>query len=254
MKCSDVLNIIESFANSSLKEEWDNVGLLVGSGNEEITKILVALDLTDAVIDEATREKAQLIVTHHPIMLSPLKKIGDSGDGAKVTKLIKNGICHIAAHTNLDNASGGVNDALAKAIGLSNIRSFDGAMGRIGTIEPMPFIDFVKTVSEELSSPHLKYVGHETDVVTSVGVCGGSGGDFTEAFKEEGADVFVTADVKYHISQYAAENNIKIIDAGHFETESCIVDVLLNLLSEKLGGAVEVLKSSVHKKSFWSYL
>ena len=119
VKCRDIMWLMEDLAPSSYAEEWDNPGLNVGDAEAEVKKILVALDATEAVIDEAIEKGADMIVTHHPLLFHPVKKINyDRPDGRKIIKLIKNGINMFAAHTNLDSAKGGTNDTLARLIGL----------------------------------------------------------------------------------------------------------------------------------------
>ena len=123
VKCRDIMWLMEDLAPAKLAEEWDNPGLNVGNPDAEVKKILVALDATEAVIDEAVEKGADMIVTHHPLLFHPVKKINyDKPDGRKIIKLIRNNINVFASHTNLDTANGGTNDHLADIIGLKDVK------------------------------------------------------------------------------------------------------------------------------------
>ena len=125
VKCSDIINIMEEYANSNLAEDWDNVGLMVGDENKTISKILVALDIEDKIIDEAIEKNCDMIITHHPFIFKGIKSIKASDTiGARIIKLIKNNICVFSAHTNLDIAKNGTNDTLANLLNLEKISNF----------------------------------------------------------------------------------------------------------------------------------
>ena len=234
---ADILTYIESLAPRSMKMDWDNVGLLCGRRNQAVTKILVALDPFRNVIDEAVTEKADLIVTHHPLIFrSPLMAVSeDSEAGRCVLTLIEHGIAAINAHTNLDLAPGGINDVLAQTLELSDIEVVNpegvDAEGRpygllrCGFVNEQPLSAFLGHVKEKLNCGGLRYVDCGTPV-RKVAVGGGSCADEMWEALEAGCDTFVTADVKYNQFRTAYENGLNLIDAGHFHTENPTMPVL----------------------------
>jgi len=259
MKCKELMEILECLAPASLAEEWDNPGLLVGESDAEIKKVLVALDATDEVIDEAVNMGADIIVTHHPMIFGSLKKVNDQTSlGRKVIKLIKNNIAHFAMHTNLDIAFGGVNDELAKVLGLENIDVLsvsceqDGVpngLGRYGEIREMTLGIFALMLKEKLGLDAVRIVGDEAKKVSKVGLCTGSGISFMGDAVKKGCDVYVTSDIKYHESQKALEDGIALVDATHYGSENIVVSVISKYLEEKCDG-VEVVQSAVNGQVF----
>ena len=255
--CSELINFVEDFAPAALAEEWDNVGLLIGSEKKKIGRILLSLDLCNAVIEEGIQLKADVILTHHPILFSPTKRvIENTNEGKKIIKLIQNDICHIAVHTNLDSTVGGVNDVLADTLGLKEYKPpvNPTIMGRIGEINEMPFKDFICLVKERLSLPFLKYTGSLNDYVKKIAVCGGNGGDYINGYAMLGADVLVTSDVKYHQAQEAYERGFKVLDTGHFETENLVLQKIKSLIENRFKNSIEVMITQTHTNSFWSYV
>lgn len=254
VKVAEVMRIMEDIAPKRLSESWDNPGLLIGNPQNEVNKILVALDANDRVIEKAAALKAELIVTHHPIIFKPLKKIrSDLPDGKKIFNLIKHNISVFSAHTNLDSAAGGVNDVLAKKLELKNIEPFivneneEIGLGRIGKLETEISIEkFAETVKNKLNLPHLKLVKSENNhLVKKIAVCGGSGAEFISKASFMGADAYVTGDVKYHEGEFAKSLNIHVIDAGHFATEYPIVKELANILkSTFLNKGTEIVEDT----------
>ena len=264
MKCKDLINILEKKAPIYLAESWDNPGLLVGRRDKEIKKILVALDVTEEAIDEAIKLKADIIVTHHPLIFGSLKTVNDSTfTGRKVLRLIENGICHYAMHTNLDTAFGGTNDTLAEILGLENIEplavsceqnGLPNGLGRMGDLkEEMKFVDFAKLVKEKLNLECLSITGDKEKIVKRVGLCTGSGFEFIEEAQANGCDVYITADVKFHDAQKAVDMGMCLIDATHYGTENIIVPVLRKYIEEetqKAGFEVSVFESKADGQVF----
>ena len=194
---SEILSLLDSKAPMSTKMDWDNVGLLVGSGGQEVRQILIALDITDEVVKEAAGMGAELIVSHHPLFFE-LKSVTDSDrTGRKIVNLIRNGISAICFHTNLDAACGGVNDTMAGLLGLKNIKLLseegigqDGepyGIGRYGELsEPVSMDSFLGLVKTRLKSNGLRY--HDAGrPVNRVAVLGGSGGGDMKHAIERGA-------------------------------------------------------------------
>ncbi len=234
---ADILTYLETLAPQSMKMDWDNVGLLCGRKDREVTKILVALDPFRNVIQEAIAEKADLIVTHHPLIFrSPLMAVNeDTETGRCVLTLMEHGIAAINAHTNLDLAPGGINDVLAQTLGLQEIHvihpeGMDDAgrpygLLRQGTVTEQPLHTFLPHVKAALHCDGLRYVDTGKPV-RKVAVGGGSCADeMTEALAA-GCDTFVTADVKYNQFRTAFECGLNLIDAGHFHTENPTMPVL----------------------------
>ncbi|MBQ7045797.1 MAG: Nif3-like dinuclear metal center hexameric protein [Clostridia bacterium] len=230
MKVQDVFEFLNSQFPTALAEGFDNVGLLVGDKSATVTGILVCLDCTHTAIEKATEQGANLIVTHHPIIFSPLKNIREN---SLVFKLIKNGISVISMHTNLDVAENGVNDCLCNALGFNNTEPLvcsDGYTIKLATIDECTAETLAKTVKTKLGYP-VRYTDAGKKIKT-VAVCSGSGGSFLYDAKNA-ADAFITADLKHNVF-YDAENlGLSIIDGGHFATEDIVVEPLANMLKEK---------------------
>ena len=259
MKINNLVEILEKLAPTSLAEEWDNPGLLVGERNAEVKKVLVALDATDEVIDEAVNMNADVIVTHHPMIFGSLKKVNDdTALGRRIIKLIKNGVAHYAMHTNLDIAFGGVNDELAKILELKNIGILSvsceqngepNGLGRYGETDEMSLAEFALKVKEKLGLDAVRFVGDETKKVSRVGLCTGAGISFMGDAVKKGCDVYVTSDIKYHESQKALEDGIALVDATHYGSENIIVSVISNYLKENAEG-IEIFESKVNGQVF----
>ena len=244
---ADILKFVETLAPRAMKMEWDNVGLLCGSKNTEVTKVLVALDPFEGVCHEAAETGAQLIVTHHPLIFRPQKAVTDETSiGRSIMFLCRNGISAINAHTNLDQVSGGVNDVLAEKLGLQNIQIINPVDGygllRCGDVEQQPLETFLATVKEALGCDGLRYV-NSGNPVCKVAVGGGSCADeMMEAFAA-GCDTFVTADIKYNQFWDAYDIGMNLIDAGHFYTENPVVAVL----AEKISTAFPEIEVEISK-------
>lgn len=221
----DFYDFLDERYDFSSALEFDNVGLLVGDGREKVTGVLVCLDCTDEAIGEAVKLGANLIVTHHPVIFDPLKAVTEQ---SLVYRLIRNGISVISAHTNLDQADGGVNDALAETLGLQNIEKIadrEGFLYRIGELpESMTSDELAKMVGEKLSL-RVKFVGNNS-FIKRVAVCGGAGGSMLADVIGAGVDAFVTADVKHNVFLDAHAEGLTLIDAGHFNTEDTVIEKL----------------------------
>jgi len=262
VKCRDIMWLMEDFAPARLAEEWDNPGLNVGNPDADINKILIALDATEKVIDEAIEKGVDLIITHHPLIFHPVKKINyNNPNGRKIIKLIKNDICMFAAHTNLDVANGGTNDVLAQIIGLKDIKvltqlSSDGmGIGRIGNLNDDITMGLLAVkIKEQLGLDAIRTVGNLSAKVNKVALCTGAGFEFMEYAVKAKCDVFVTADVRYHEAMEAIDNNIAIIDATHYATENIIIPILAKYISQKLENRgindIEVIESSINGQTF----
>ena len=227
---ADILSFLDTLAPRAMKMEWDNVGLLCGSKNAEVTKILVALDPFEGVCREAADIGAQLIVTHHPLIFrAPRAITDDTSVGRSIMFLCRHGISAINAHTNLDQVSGGVNDVLAERLGLRNVQIVNPVDGvgllRCGEVEAQPLEAFLAAVKEKLCCDGLRYV-NSGNPVRKVAVGGGSCADEMLEAISVGCDTFVTADIKYNQFWDAYDFGLNLIDAGHFHTENPVVSVL----------------------------
>ena len=245
---ADILAFLDTLAPRSLKMDWDNCGLLCGRPGREVRRILVALDPFDTVIDEAIRVKADLLVTHHPLIFrNGLMAVNeDSEAGRCVLKLVENGIAAINAHTNLDIAPGGINDVLAQTLGLAGIETIgEEGLLRRGTVSAQPLPQFLAHVKQALGCDGLRYVDGGRPVA-AVAVGGGACADEMEEALAAGCDTFVTSDVKYNQFRTAFQLGLNLIDAGHFHTENPAMPVL----RDKLRAAfpeVEVLFANFHR-------
>lgn len=251
---ADILKCVETIAPPFMKEEWDHVGLNCGHCNQEVKKVLVALDPFEPVCREAKQWGADLLVTHHALIWKPGFVTDRDEQGRSTLYLIENGIAHINAHTNLDQAPGGVNDRLAQVLGLENVQVLNPVgsdesgnpygLIRIGTVKEQPlsqFLSFVKTV---LGCEGLRYVNPNA-TVHKVAVGGGSCSGALWDVAKAGCDTFVTADVRYNGFHDAVTAGVNLIDAGHFHTENPIVTVL----AEKIAATfpeIEVKISEIH--------
>lgn len=251
---ADILNYIQTIAPVSMKEDWDNVGLNCGHADRPVTKILVALDPFTHVCREAKEWGADLLVTHHALIWKPGFVTDGHVQGRNTLYLIENGIAHINAHTNLDQAPGGVNDVLAQVLGLENVEVLNPhgcdeqgrpwGLIRMGSVPRQDLPTFLTTVKENLRCEGLRYVDAGKDVCR-VAVGGGSCSGEMYAVAAAGCDTFVTADVKYNGFWDAKDLGLNLIDAGHFHTENPVVAVL----KEKIAAAfpdVEVKISETH--------
>lgn len=233
-----IYDAIDRLAPFWLTMDFDNTGVLVGDRNREVSCALLALDCTPAVVEQAKQLGAQLIITHHPVIFHPLKRVNED---AVVYQLIRSDIAVISAHTNLDIAQGGVNDALASAIGLRDCRGLEllneqtGAwLGRIGTLpEPLFPEAFAAHVKSCLNAASVKFAAAPRAIHT-VALCSGSGADCLDAAISAGADALLTSEVKQHEYLAAAAAGISIFDAGHFDTEDIVIEPLRDYLAKEI--------------------
>ena len=244
----DIFKTLCGIAPLELQMGFDNAGFQLGRIDREARRVLLALDVTDAVAEEARSDGAELIISHHPLIFSPRKAVTDADPVQKrALYLIENGIALISMHTNLDVAEGGVNDVLIRLLGAEPEAPLDAdGCGRIGSLpEPMLLSAFLERSKDILHAPALRYCKGE-DLVSRIAVMGGSGGGSLEDAVRLGCDTYVTADVKYHQFQRAAECGLTLIDADHFYTENPIIPALAERLREEFPG-VEFRVSQEHR-------
>ena len=230
MKISDITQCIENFAPLNIQESYDNCGLLIGHPDDDVHKILLCLDVTEEILKEALAEQCDLIISHHPMIFLGVKKIDTK---SLIYQAIQNKVAIYAAHTNLDSASFGVSTILAEKLGLQNLRmlrknSIDerfgfGAIGELVTaLSETEFLDLVKNVCDIPVVRHSKLRGKP---IKTVALCGGSASELLSDAVAQDADVYVTADFKYH--EFSPTHSpVLVVDAGHFETEQYAIDIL----------------------------
>jgi dinuclear metal center YbgI/SA1388 family protein len=244
---SDLEESLCKLAPLHLAEKWDNVGLMIGSSSASITKVLCALDINDAVIDEAIETGVECIVTHHPFFFKEIKKIDyNTPKGALIQKIIQNGLHIYSMHTNLDIAKGGINDLLADKLVLKNKSVLfqtdpltNEGIGRVGEIEPLTLKTLATQMKTILDTPHVRVVGALEKQVTRVAICSGSGSEYLMVAAQK-ADVYITGDLKFHEAQQAIEQGLCLIDAGHYPLETIMMPVLANYINHTLEGIVAI--------------
>lgn len=232
---ADIVKIMEEIAPPVLAEGWDNVGLMLGRRGKAVKKLLLALDITAEVVQQAIAQKADMIITHHPLIFREMKKVTDSDwQQELMLTLAEKGIAVYSAHTNLDCVSNGVNDVLAKKLRLESVDVLDNdsGLGRIGTVTACSVQEFAALVKQSLRADYV-VVGDARKSVHRVAICGGAGSDLITLARLRGADTLVTGDIKYHDAQQAVFGGLNIIDAGHQPTELPVMDNLADRLSQR---------------------
>ena len=228
-----VYDFINERAPFETQVAYDNSGLLVGNPVAEVSGVVFALDVSHAVIDEAIGNGANLIVTHHPLMFSPVKRLLENDfESALICRLIRAGISLISAHTNLDQSPGGINDTLAEVIGLTDVTG-EGFL-RVGAVaQPMSAADLAAHINRRLGDV-VRIMGDPQRIISRVGLCSGSGSDEWAAAAAMGAQAFLTGEAKHHHALAASASGVVILEAGHHATEEPGIFVLANALQSWL--------------------
>ncbi len=258
LRIHEIVSAFGAVAPLALQESYDNSGLIVGDRDAEVTRALLCLDCTEAVVDEAIVKGCDLIIAHHPIVFGGLKRF-TGGDYVQrtVIKAIQNNIAIYACHTNLDNVlRGGVNERIAQQLGFdvervlrpiaADFGSFTSSGGVVdsevfrtagaGVLcnlqKPMNVLDFLQHVKERMGAEVVKYTKCDIEVVGKVAICGGAGSFLIGDALRAGADAFITSDVKYH-EFFDAQGKMLLCDIGHYESEKYTIDLFSNILSAK---------------------
>lgn len=245
MQVKDVISAIESFAPPALQESWDNTGLQTGAPEAECTGVLICLDPTEEVVAEAVSRGCNLVVSHHPLLFRGLKHItGATPVERTVVAAIRAGVAIYSSHTALDSTRGGVSYAIARSLGARVERVLHPAPGTpadsgegLGVVAvfpaPLSVADFAARVKQACGAEVLRCSSPATGLAISrIAVCGGAGGEFIADAVTARADAYLTADVRYHdFGEWA--DRIFIVDAGHYETESCTKMLFMQLIKEK---------------------
>ena len=232
MTVKELYEYLDAKIPRSLSCEWDNDGLMCcPKPQREVKKILVSLDVSEEIVDQAIKGEYDVILSHHPLVFRPIKSLTcDGGVARKLIKLVENGIAVMSFHTRFDALEGGVNDVLASLLGLENVMAFgdrEEIMGRIGEVKETSLEDFADKVKTVLGSPVVLYNGDIS--VRKVAVLGGNGDDFVGAAIAAGADTYVSGRIGYHMMADAKENGINLIEAGHYFTEAPSLEKLAEM-------------------------
>ena len=245
MLCRDIMKVIEATYPKHAALEWDNVGLLVGRTEKEVKKIYVALDATDEVIEQAVAANADMLITHHPLLFSPLKKITDEHFiGGRVVKLLQHDISYYAMHTNYDVC--GMADISAAILGLDGAETLEvtdkesmEGIGKVGDFSgPMSLQSCGEFIKEKFQLDSVKVFGDLSSTVQRVAICPGSGKGMTELALEKNAGVLVTGDIGHHEGIDAVAQGLAIIDAGHYGLEHIFIEDMANYLRKNIEGIV----------------
>ena len=256
VKAKAIIQELNTLAPESLAQDWDNVGLQVGSPNHNISRVLLALDATSRVIDEAIDIKADMIITHHPMIFKPVSNvIQEDPTGSKIYKLIKNNISLYVMHTNFDTAFGGTNDILGAKIGLTKVEVLNPdengmGIGRVGELAKTSVKELVGSLKKALGLEYVRVIGDLDREIETIGICTGSGMSFMRHAAPR-ADVFITGDVKFHEAQEAGELGIVVIDVGHYGSENIAMPGIKEYLSKfSAANNIEILISQINEDPF----
>lgn len=261
---NDIIGCLDEIAPFAIAESWDNVGLLVGDRNRKVSSILVGLDPTSRLLEEAIAANINTVITHHPAIFRPIPSIDTSDPAGKfLEKALSNRINVLACHTNLDSTCSGVNDALAELLELQDTRPLipsashaaDGSgMGRIGFYPTKKSRkDFVTNVLKVLEIPSVQIAGNIPEIISCVALCGGSGSDFAEMARNCGADVYISSEIKHNIARWAEEAGFCIIDGTHYATEKPGVKLLTKKLQDyacKKGWKIKIKETITENHPF----
>ena len=257
----EIFQELDRWATFETQMDFDNAGFLVGRGDREVRKILVSLDITEAVTEEAAAWGADLIVSHHPVIFHPVKRLTDeTPTGRTLLALAERGVAAICAHTNLDAAQGGVNVCLAQALELTELEQLcqDGVdrngqpygVGRVGLCHTAGLSagEYAAFVKEKLIAAGVRFADGGKPV-RRVAVGGGSCGSMLSDALAAGCDTFVTADVKYDQFLEAKALGLTLMDAGHYATENVVCPKLVQYLALKFPG-IPIQLSQVHREAY----
>ena len=257
MKLNELAEKIESFSPLTLQEPWDHSGFQIRLGNPYLNKILVALEITHAVIDEAIQRGVKIIVTHHPMLFSPITLVDNNNIiGNYIDRLVKADISVYSSHTPFDKCEGGNNDYLGKLLHLNHLKRIvqdQSGFCRCGYVDrDCSILEYIDQISMwlKLDRRLISFTGNLADKVKMVGLCSGAGSDFLEIAKEAGCDLFITGDVKYHTAQLACEMGMNLLDIGHFGSEKIFTENMSAKLRACMEDDIEIIESKVDLNPF----
>lgn len=240
MTINDIINHLETRFPLGWQEDFDNCGVQCGDRFQECSGALVCFNITEKVVNEALAKGANLIISHHPLIFSGLKKIEPTNTvGRIICKALEHRLLLYSMHTNIDSGTGGGNDLLAQKLNLQEVEVLspqeeeeEVGLGRVGNLpKPLPVADFLAFVKRALGVSHVRFSAKAGQMVQRVAVCGGGGSSLIRQAQRAGADIFVTGDIKYH-DFFTTENQMAIADVGHFESEHFIKEIIYSELKE----------------------
>ncbi len=249
----DIEDALFEWAPPSLAEEWDNVGLQCGDPEATVRKIVVGLDVSQAVFHFCLEHQAELVISHHPLIFKPISCLNLKDYTARLLAgFLRHNISVVSMHTNLDSCLGGVNDRLCTLLDLQATRPLmpsgsdpSAGLGRIGTLErPMSQKEFLEHVKTRLNRDWITYAGSSSGPISRVAVCSGSGSTLFDQALSQGAEAFVTAEIKHSIARQAEAADLLLVDGGHFCTERPVVRDIQKYLAnvaKQRGWEVEIL-------------
>ena len=252
MLLREIIDSIESVAPRSAQEEWDNSGMQVGDTGREVSSVLLTTDISEDVVNEAVMLGCQLIISHHPLLFRGLKQVcGQTPQARIVEQAIKHNIAIYSAHTNLDSVEGGINTKLAERLGLQGVSGLVvSGLGAIGKLpKPMNYLDFIAYVRDILQCTYVRYTRPAREQIQTVAMCGGSGAEFIGEAIAQGADVYITADCKYHEFQ-DADGQIGLIDIDHWISERHAREIFRDII-EPLGVKCIISKQDKTPIQLW---
>ncbi|MDD2217524.1 MAG: Nif3-like dinuclear metal center hexameric protein [Eubacteriales bacterium] len=260
IKETKLISILNEIAPPELAEAWDNCGFQIRTGKEDYSKILICLEITNAIIEQAKSLDADIIITHHPLLFSPIKNV-DSRNvvGNYVIELIRNDISVFSLHTNFDKAQQGNNTYMAKLLDLQNIefmRTGSGPydyMGCTGEFrQEITVKDVISKICSalEIKESDIRCVTNDHGHIKKIALCTGAGAEFIDIMPQLGCSLYITGDVKYHDAQKAKELSISLIDAGHYGTEAIFVDNLCEQLKMRIGTETRIIASKLNINPF----
>lgn len=237
MKFKELISKIEEFCPLSIQEEWDNSGVQIYTGFDNIHRVLIALEITSDVIDEAMESKADLIITHHPLIFGSIDTVDyNTVTGKYITRLVQAGISVYSCHTNFDKIFGGNNDFLGTVLGIDSVAAKhpdNGGFLRHGWyMRPEDMGQLIELFSYKLGldKQFFRFVGNLEKPISKVAICTGSGADFVQEAYDDGCDLLITGDVKYHDAQLAKELGINVLDIGHYGSEMIFKDAFMSFI------------------------
>lgn len=243
---------LNKIAPEDLQESWDNSGMQIDMGRDYVNRVLVCLEINQAVVEEAINEDADFIITHHPLLFHPTKRIDNhTVEGKYLIDLIFTGISVYSSHTSFDTAPGGNNDDLAQRLELTGITELallpgeKPAMGRMGILRQTEELkEVAKRLDDVLGNPGgLRVCGDPKRIISKIGLCTGAAGEFFTTALDCGCDLYITGEIKHHEAQMAAERGLAVIEAGHFGTECIFVPNMAQQLRQKFGSDLTVIES-----------
>lgn len=234
MKFKEFVKKIEEFCPLNKQEEWDNCGVQIFTGNEDIEKVLIAMEVTSEVIEEAVVNEVDMIITHHPLIFGSINQVDvDDVTGNFIQRLIAADINVYSCHTNFDRIFGGNNDFLGNVLGIDSVAQKGDEILRHGWyMRPESLAQLIDLYAFKLNidKRHFKFVGNLDKPISKVAICTGAGAEYIKEAVNDGCDLMITGDVKYHDARMAKELGINVLDIGHYASEKIFVDAFMSFI------------------------